>query len=541
MMKSIKFLLILTMLGICAVIQAQGLAAALTGKQVASQKVKSQGTGQIFEVTNQWGQTLSYQVISETQKTVEVVYNKKLKYTNSHYSIPQFVNYDGATYSVVAIGKNAFQTARKTLKSITLPNSIKVIGDGAFEKCTILSQINFPEGLTVIGAYAFNHIEALAAVSLPSTLEVIGDKAFNGTAAFVNELKIPVAVNRIGSKAFFNDFYTLRLGYYVGTITELPVFINTGNCEAYGLSRASVEDYLKYRKPQQAVQQQIVYVNNTPQQEVQSAAVEDKVTTTPSSDVDIDIPSNPVKNELTFAVIFANENYQDEVKVEYALNDGEMFKQYCNQVLGLPEDNIHIRKDATLNNMRKEMEWITKVAQAYEGEARIIVYYAGHGIPDENSGSSYLLPIDGSGSSIATGYSLQKLYDELGELPAREVVVFMDACFSGSKRGEGMLASARGVAIKAKPQAPKGKMVVFSAAQGDETAYPFKEKGHGMFTYYLLKKLQESKGDVSLQELGDYVTSSVKRKSIVANGKSQTPSVVSSANLADDWKNLKLR
>ena len=56
-----------------------------------------------------------------------------------------------------------------------------------------------------------------------------------------------------------------------------------------------------------------------------------------------------------------------------------------------------------------------------------------------------------------TGYSLQQFYKELGDMPSAGVTVFMDACFSGSKRGEGMLASARGVAIKAKAQAPTGE------------------------------------------------------------------------------------
>ena len=65
------------------------------------------------------------------------------------------------------------------------------------------------------------------------------------------------------------------------------------------------------------------------------------------------------------------------------------------------------------------------------------------------------------------------------------------------------------MAIKAKSGQPQGKMVVFSAAQGDETAYPNNEEHHGMFTYYLLKKLQETKGEVTLQELGDYIVKNV--------------------------------
>ena len=117
----------------------------------------------------------------------------------------------------------------------------------------------------------------------------------------------------------------------------------------------------------------------------------------------------------------------------------------------------------------------------------------------------------------------------------------MDACFSDSKREQGMLASARGVAIKSKSGMPQGNMVVFSAAQSDETAYPNNEEKHGMFTYFLLKKLQETQGDVSLQELGEYITRNVSQQSILLNGKSQTPSVTSSPSLGDSWKNWTLR
>ena len=117
----------------------------------------------------------------------------------------------------------------------------------------------------------------------------------------------------------------------------------------------------------------------------------------------------------------------------------------------------------------------------------------------------------------------------------------MDACFSGAQRGDGMLVEARGVASKAKASAPKGNMVVFSAANGDETAYPYKEKGHGMFTYFLLKKLNETKGNVTLGELGDYITTQVKQQSVVVNRKSQTPTVVPSNTMGDDWRNWKLK
>ncbi len=103
-----------------------------------------------------------------------------------------------------------------------------------------------------------------------------------------------------------------------------------------------------------------------------------------------------------------------------------------------------------------------------------------------------------------------------------------------------MLASARGVALKAKAEAPKGNMLVLTAAQGSETAYPYKEKKHGLFTYFLLKKLQECKGKTTYGELFDYVKRNVAQKSIVVNEKSQTPSVAVSGDMASTWENIKI-
>lgn len=256
------------------------------------------------------------------------------------------------------------------------------------------------------------------------------------------------------------------------------------------------------------------------------------------SDVDKDIPETGQEHKNTFALIIANEHYQDVAQVPNALHDGQIFAEYCEKTLGIPEDNIKYIEDATLNVIRRQLNWLTQVMEAHEGDAHVIVYYAGHGIPDESSKSAYLLPVDGYGTDVSTGYSLDKLCTELGSKPAKSVIVLLDACFSGANRDGKMLASARGVAIKAKQESPQGNMVVFSAAQGDQTAYPYKEKGHGLFTYYILKKLKETRGKISLGELTEYVTTEVKKRSIIVNSKLQTPTASSSAK---NWKNWKMR
>jgi hypothetical protein len=260
-----------------------------------------------------------------------------------------------------------------------------------------------------------------------------------------------------------------------------------------------------------------------------------------TADVDLDIPINTQTNDKTFVVIIANENYLKEVKVQYAANDGKIFKQYCEKTLGIPVKNLHFVQDATFGIMKSEIKWISDVASAYNGQAKIIFYYAGHGMPNEVDKSAYLLPVDGFSSDFETAIKLDDLYSKLSSNPSQSVTVFLDACFSGSIRDDAMLANARGVKIKPNPNVLKGNMLVFSAASGEETAYPYKEKQHGLFTYFLLKKLQETKGDVNYETLLNYIRDNVRQQSVLVNQKSQTPQINIAFDIQDTWRAMKMK
>ncbi len=254
--------------------------------------------------------------------------------------------------------------------------------------------------------------------------------------------------------------------------------------------------------------------------------------------LDENIPVSGTKANNTFVIAIGNENYQLVPSVSFAENDMEVFCKYCQKTLGVPISNIRKYKDATFGVMLSAISDLKDIAEAYNGDINVLFYYAGHGFPDEKSHNAYLLPVDADGKQLEVCFPISRLYSELAALKSKSTVVFMDACFSGSQRGDGMLASARGVAIKAKEEMLHGNLVVFSAASGDETAYPYREKGHGMFTYFLLKKLQETKGAITLGELSDYVTTNVKRQSVVTNRKSQTPTVIYSESVGMDWRKI---
>ena len=374
----------------------------------------------------------------------------------------------------------------------------------------------------------------------PFNLQVIVQNTDQGEAQNVKVvIVIPDNVNRIGGESEYVTIASLKAGE--SRLLEYELIANQEAAEKMDIQIALSEKQGKYAEDANIPLEFGQHIGSSIAINVQrhDQDVEIKRASLVSV-VDENIPETNTKNNNTFAVIIANENYQSVAPVPYALNDGKIFREYCLKTLGIPEKQIKYIPNATGNQIKAQINWLQTLAEVFT-DPHIIFYYAGHGIPDESSRTAYLLPVDGIGTDVSTGYKLDDLYAVLGKMPAENVTVFMDACFSGSKREEGMLASARGVAIKARSGMPQGNMVVFSAAQSDETAYPNNEEKHGMFTYFLLKKLQDTKGDVSLQELGEYITLNVSQQSILLNGKSQTPCVTPSASLDASWREWKLK
>ena len=246
------------------------------------------------------------------------------------------------------------------------------------------------------------------------------------------------------------------------------------------------------------------------------------------SDVDINIVETNKNAESTFAVIIANQSYSD-FEVPYAINDGSVFKEYCLKTLGIPSTNIFYFENATLNNMYSAVSRMQDIAEVYDGEAKLIFYYSGQGITDDVDKTAYLLPTDGCLATIkASGYSLEKLYAEIGDLNVRMSILLLDTGYNGVSRENKILQSSRGVALKSRSSRPKGNIVSLSATSSGETALAYEDKSHGLFTYFLLKKLQESKGESSFFELSKYVTDQVKKHSFATYGQLQTPHVICS-------------
>jgi hypothetical protein len=260
-----------------------------------------------------------------------------------------------------------------------------------------------------------------------------------------------------------------------------------------------------------------------------------------SSEVDRNIPVNTQKYPNKVALIFGNEDYSgslnSEINVEYARRDATVFRDYVIKALGVPQENVYFFTDATLGVMKRNIDLVCNIIQKMPNQPELIFYYAGHGFPDEQNKTPYLIPVDVNATNVSSAIALKDVYQKLGETGANKITVLLDACFSGGGRNQGLMA-ARGVLIKPKEEILTGNMVVFSASSGEQTASPYHDQKHGMFTYYLLKKIQESNGTVTFGTLDEYLKSNIGLKSLQVNGKSQDPTTIISPSIQDTWKTL---
>ena len=146
---------------------------------------------------------LYFNITSKTAKTVEVTYQGTTpgkSYIEGGIKVPETVTYSNVTYTVTAIGENAFDGCTG-LTNITLSKTIKTIGAYAFQGCSGLTNIVLSAQLTDIGESAFSECSALQKVYLTNAVTTIGDYAF-ADCSQLSTISIPASVTSIGNAAF---------------------------------------------------------------------------------------------------------------------------------------------------------------------------------------------------------------------------------------------------------------------------------------------------------------------------------------------------
>ncbi len=219
-----------------------------------------------------------------------------------------------------------------------------------------------------------------------------------------------------------------------------------------------------------------------------------------------------------FAVVIGIEKYRKIPPVMFAGTDARVMKDFLMNRVGVPESNILFLINDTASKADIEYAVKDKLQGLIKKGDTLYFYYAGHGIPAD--AAPYLLPYDGDpGSPGITAYSIDALYKDLDRLQAKHIFVFLDSCFSGrmgrDEKERMLLASARPGLLKVKdPLLLSNKIVVLSSGRMSQLSNSYREQGHGLFTYYLLRGMlgdadESGDGKIQINELARYVEQEV--------------------------------
>lgn len=255
------------------------------------------------------------------------------------------------------------------------------------------------------------------------------------------------------------------------------------------------------------------------------------------------VPLSKIKRPNAIGIIIGIENYSEVAKAPYAANDADIIEKYFINSLGMDKNNVFKYSNEETKGLffRKMFDPDNGILsrKVEKGVSEVFVYYSGHGVPDKNGDEVYLFPQDGQMDFLSEmGYSLNKFYDGLSKLKAKNVTVIIDACFSGaSRQSESITASnltgtkALGIKVKQatiRPWENDPSFRVLSSSSGEETSLGFDPSQSGLYTYFLCAGLQgEADGNkdrkITVEEMQDYLNKNVNELAKKMSGKSQTP------------------
>lgn len=122
---------------------------------------------------------------------------------------------------ITTVGARAFYWPNHSLKSVSLPGTLQVIGERGFYQCSELKTVLFPEGLQEIGKEAFFGCHALASIDIPESVTALGESAFYECRSAAS-IHVPGSIKEIVTFAFAycEAAETVEIGEGVETIGD---------------------------------------------------------------------------------------------------------------------------------------------------------------------------------------------------------------------------------------------------------------------------------------------------------------------------------
>lgn len=389
----------------------------------------------------------------------------------------------------------------------------------------------------------------------PFTLNMIIQNIRSGNASNVKiNIKLPEGIiNALeGGNSFHYSYANLKPGEHkdlslqifptaLYSKQEIPIHVDIS--ESYG--RYAVDTTITLQLKEVLLSREVIAARQKEKVQI------DTVTLT--SDIDKNIPETSTQNPDIFVMILANQNYRHEQDVSTALNDAQIMKKYCIKTLGVPENHVRYYENCSYVDMKRNISTFAETMKLYRDNphAKFMVFYFGHGMADQNRKveDSYLLPTDASTQlqlSSQSAISRNWMMEQFASAQPRQLVVFLESCFSGVSNTDQYLSYARyasGTRFEDNTSPFRGNILVITASSGSQTANAYSQQRHNIFTYEFLKLIQSTKGDITLGKLFDQAKINTSRtaNNIFNAQRSQTPGVITSEELKDQWRNWTLK
>jgi len=197
-----------------------------------------------------------------------------------------------------------------------------------------------------------------------------------------------------------------------------------------------------------------------------------------------------------YALVVGIRKYRHLNGPRFADHDARQVQRLLTRMGGFRNDRAHIRLrvdgDATIGTVYGDLHWLLRKAKL-NPDAKIFFYFSGHGSPvlgddKKTIKDGLLVPYEASLDNLndRTAVSLTYLKRELGELPNRDVVCVIDACFSGSGKS---VSGMKLIRPEVDVNLLSSNKLFISASAADRPAEEYTPGQQGAFTYFFLKGL----------------------------------------------------
>jgi hypothetical protein len=212
------------------------------------------------------------------------------------------------------------------------------------------------------------------------------------------------------------------------------------------------------------------------------------------------------------AIVIGNNDYRHVPKLRMAVSDAVAVSETLERLYGF---EVELLLDVTRYDILKSL---SKARAELTERDNLLVYYAGHGVVDEETGRGYWLPVDAEPDTLANWIANTTLSDMIKAIQAKHVMVVADSCYSG--------ALVRAAPITLKTGGDRARFLSRMAAKRSRTALvsgglePVSDAGggkHSVFAKAFLDALYEN--DAVLDGQGLFATV---RRQVITNA-DQTP------------------